>query len=198
MENDDDVRRTTEAYITYKLTKWAFGSGELIMQENSWETQNVSLYCNDQRKFNNLTFSGVVSRKPVLLDRIIQMSTIISLDIKWDLELPNDYSGFQCFVSLTQTTGELYKYFFVHLDIILLLNYTLSLNKFHCLTRNQRVILKYPARRIPDQIYRGSYISKHLIWNSWNELSNFGILRAFGEIRFCLSHDPPTIKKKNI
>ena len=26
---DDDVRQTTEAYLSYKLTKWAFGSGEL-------------------------------------------------------------------------------------------------------------------------------------------------------------------------
>ena len=26
---DDDVRRMTEAYLSYKLTKWAFGSGEL-------------------------------------------------------------------------------------------------------------------------------------------------------------------------
>ena len=26
---DDDVRRTTKAYLSYKLTKWAFGSGEL-------------------------------------------------------------------------------------------------------------------------------------------------------------------------
>ena len=30
-------------------------------------------------------------------------------------------------------------------------------------------------------IYRGSYMSGHLIWNLWNELYNFGILRAFGE-----------------
>ena len=26
---DDDVQRTTEAYLSYKLTKWAFGWGEL-------------------------------------------------------------------------------------------------------------------------------------------------------------------------
>ena len=28
----DDVRRATEAYLSYKLTKWAFGSAELNMQ----------------------------------------------------------------------------------------------------------------------------------------------------------------------
>ena len=30
-------------------------------------------------------------------------------------------------------------------------------------------------------IYRGSYMSGYLIWNLWNELCSFGILRAFGE-----------------
>ena len=27
--DDDDVRRTMKAYLSYKLTKWAFGSGDL-------------------------------------------------------------------------------------------------------------------------------------------------------------------------
>ena len=29
LKSVDDVRRTTEAYLSYKLTKWSFGSGEL-------------------------------------------------------------------------------------------------------------------------------------------------------------------------
>ena len=29
MTTDDDIQRTTEAYLSYKLTKVAFGSGEL-------------------------------------------------------------------------------------------------------------------------------------------------------------------------
>ena len=42
---DDDGRRTTEAYLSYKLTKWAFGSGELKMykirlQRDFFETCN--------------------------------------------------------------------------------------------------------------------------------------------------------------
>ena len=32
--DDDDGRQTTEAYLSYKLTKWAFGSGELQKRKN--------------------------------------------------------------------------------------------------------------------------------------------------------------------
>ena len=34
-------------------------------------------------------------------------------------------------------------------------------------------------------MYRGSYMSGHLIWNLCNKLCNFGILRAFGEHHSC-------------
>ena len=33
--DDDDGWRTTKAYLSYKLTKWAFGSGELKMKCNT-------------------------------------------------------------------------------------------------------------------------------------------------------------------
>ena len=33
LKSVDDRRRTTKAYLSYKLTKWAFGSDELI---NKW------------------------------------------------------------------------------------------------------------------------------------------------------------------
>ena len=38
-----DVRRTTESYLSYKLTKWAFGSGELKMRKP--ETNTVFEHC---------------------------------------------------------------------------------------------------------------------------------------------------------
>ena len=37
--DDDDGRWTTEAYLSYKLTKWAFGSGELIKRTPSIKTR---------------------------------------------------------------------------------------------------------------------------------------------------------------
>ena len=33
---DDDILRTMEAYLSYKLTKWAFGSGELKMDNKKY------------------------------------------------------------------------------------------------------------------------------------------------------------------
>ena len=33
---DGRRRRTTEAYLSYKLIKWAFGSGELIMRQSAY------------------------------------------------------------------------------------------------------------------------------------------------------------------
>ena len=40
-------RRTTEAYLSYKLTKWAFGSGELKMGETCDKYQhNIRMFLN--------------------------------------------------------------------------------------------------------------------------------------------------------
>ena len=42
---DDDGRRTTEAYLPYKLTKWAFGSGELIKVYTYQESVSATCDC---------------------------------------------------------------------------------------------------------------------------------------------------------
>ena len=47
--DDDDVRRTTEAYLFYKLTKWAFGSGEL----KNWEKLNYSESTSNRQAFSS-------------------------------------------------------------------------------------------------------------------------------------------------
>ena len=46
LKSVDDRRRTMEAYLSYKLTKWAFGSGEIKMwtTDNGWTTDGWQSY----------------------------------------------------------------------------------------------------------------------------------------------------------